>query len=259
MSLRGVILNIPTLGSVSGGIPDAQTYKEKVQAQSPYAYWPLDESEGSTATDASANDHNGTYTNVALADDTFVNGDNAALFVAANNPRVDVSAAPFAANANQGAISLWFKASGASVWTDGTQDALLNFQNNTESNKQLMQIVKEASPDYRIRVFYRPGGGGKSIDQDFQVGDPELTAWNHLLVNFGDNSSGLGYGLEMFINGVSVGSTIAYAETWDQAIDIALIGMKGLTFNEWDGYIAHVALFSTPRTPSQIAELADAS
>lgn len=258
MSLRGLVLNIPTLGGVSGGIPEIQTYKEKVQAQSPYAYWPLDEESGSTATDASANSHDGTYTNVALADDTFVNGDPAALFVAANNPRVDVSAAPFATNASQGAVSLWFKASSSSIWTDGVQRALINFQNNTEANKQLWQLVKE-SVDNRLRIFYRPGGAGKAVNRDWTPpGDAPPTGWTHVLVNYGDNSSGLGYGIEMFIDGVSVGSTAAFAETWSQVVEISLIGMKGLTFNEWDGYIAHVALFSTPRTPAQIAELASA-
>lgn len=76
------VSNHYTAGSTSGS-----TYESTIEGDSPYAYWPLKETSGTTATDI-VGGHNGTYTGgVTLGSAAGIPGDSgttAALFRAFN-------------------------------------------------------------------------------------------------------------------------------------------------------------------------------
>ncbi len=156
--------------------PDA--YSQKVidlLGSSLIAYWPLSDLSGTTATDASGNGRNGTYSNVVLGQPGIGDGRTAASFNSTNS-FCDVHSASLAAafSGAEGAAGGWFQAANRAVWTDGTTRYFFQFQVN---GSNLLYARKQAANN-QLAFVYIAGGVAKTIAPTI----PTPATWIHLVI-----------------------------------------------------------------------------
>lgn len=223
--------------------PTPQDYQAKVQGISSglVAYYPLDETSGTTAFDRSGNGRNGNYQNgVTLNASTFPNGDPVPSFDGTDdNVNFYSSGLSSAFPATSGTLMVWMRVSAGGVWTDGVQRRVVNMQVNT-SNRVF--IAKSASNN-QIRGVRNPGTAANTTTSS--------TGWIQVVMTWNES----GTTVSLYTNGTFRESqTIS---SWSGSISSATIG--GITGEFFSGNIAHVALWNVVLSGAQIADLATTS
>lgn len=232
-------------GSLSGGVVPAQTYTQKVQALSPIAYWPLNESAGPTIQDASGNGRNGTYTNVTLGATGIGDGNTAATYNGTTS-KGDVFSASLAAaiNGSEGTIMAWGIVNAAGVWTDGATRQLLEIGDGA-GNRLTLQ---KTTTNNQLALNYRAGAANAQTTITFSG-----LAFFHLALTWSVAANQV----KAYINGAQSGATLTIPGAWGAAPTRAFIGSRTTTPNDvWSGSLAHVAVWNTPLSAAQIANLA---
>ena len=225
------------------------TYTQRVIALSPIAYWPLAESSGSVAVDASGNARNGAYTSVTLGAEGIGDGRTAATFTN-NTSYADVYTASLAGafNGDLGTLAAWAKVSAAGVWTDGAQHYILAFVADGSN----YVLIRKNSTTNQI-TYQRSAGGTQSTVQD-TTGAGTL-AWFHVAVtwNRGGNE------FRAYLNGAQVGTTQAASAAFVGSLAAATTLIGGVNKTPtltWSGTLAHAAVWTSALSAADVAALA---
>lgn len=233
-----------------GGAGAAVAYSEKLLAYSPVAYWILGETEGPTADNAEGTSaRDGTYSGSGITYNQTGIGDGrgAPLFNgSAGYVNIFSSSLATAMNELQGTLMAWIKVASAGVWTDAATRVVANLELDT--NNRIYMCKLSANNTF---VFRYVGTGVDSEVSTTALGGN--TNWIHVAQTWSDSADEF----KAFINGSQEGTTQTL-ETWNGGdIDTALIAALSATPTLlWNGYIAHVAVWNSPLTPAQIADLA---
>lgn len=222
-------------------------YRATVQAVSPgnlFAYYPLDETAGTTARDDSGNSSNATYNGVTLNAVTFLTGDPAVSSDGVNDS-IDAYSATFISNFNrlEGTFMIWVKVN-SSFWTDGVIHNLINV---LVDGSNFTRIRKQASNV--LRFSYVAGGTSETIDLV-----TTNTNWLVLIWTWSKSADTV----RAYQSGASVGTsstlgTFAGAISSSQAVFGATNNLGG---NSLPGNIAQVAFWKVALNATQAAILA---
>lgn len=213
------------------------------------AYWPLNELSGTIAHCLVNVAQNGTYTGVTLAN-TPGPGDvgSAPLFDGAND-YVNIYSAALAAafNGAEGTVAIWAKVFDAGTWTDSTTRKALLLR--ADNNNRIFMHKTDANNDFRHE--YRAGGticGQNTLSMT-------STDWVHYALTWSASADEM----KSYIAGVQSGATATGLGTWAGTLsDVrSLIGANSNTPDAvWYGWLAHCAVWNTPLSSDQIADLA---
>lgn len=223
-------------------------YTNKVVALSPIAYWPMAESSGSTALDASGNARNGAYTGVTLGQPGIGDGRTAAGFDGATSFNNIFSASLAGAfSGAAGTLALWAQVSGAGVWSDGTQRRFVRL--NVDASNYV--LIYRTAINNQIACEYSAGGTIKTRT----ISSISSTGWIHIAITWSaSNDQVIAYlngaqqgatltGLGVFAGSLVSGSTVVGATTTVPAL-------------VWSGNLAHAAIFSSALSAAQVLSLA---
>jgi len=225
-------------------------YREKVLGTQPtnlIAYWPLNETSGSVASNCQGiAARNGTYKNVTLGEPGIGDGWTCPYFT---NACVNIYSASLNSSYNpiEGTVMAWVKVTPA-AWTDGANRTAVCL--DTSSDLVQVDIGKYSGTD-RFKWFYRqiPGNYSRIYKTTSE------TNWVCVAATWSYSS----------------GEWIGY---WDGSEDATRSGVTNTVGNlvanntaigayrssdcaiPWHGWIAHVAIWNTPLTGPEIAELA---
>jgi hypothetical protein len=221
-------------------------YKEKVLSISPVAYWPLDETSGTSFADATGGGYTGTSSGtVTVNSNQSIIGSSTKSpnFVAASSGVIVVptaSALQFTPNVNPWSVSLWMRVATADVYT-----VISKTGGGTNRN---FQLTLSSSPNnFSVAI-----GGGLSNFVAVSLND---NLWKHFVVA-SDGTTAL-----IYYNGQQVGSMSCGTQA-ENAVDW-LIGARRTggtnvntgTSNFHNGGIGHVAFFSRQLTANEVGRL----
>ena len=226
----------------------AVSYTQKVlgiQSANLIAYWPLSETSGTAADNAEGTAaRDGTYSNVTLANSTFPNGDNAALFVPGSSSYIDIYSTSLrdAYNAELATIALQFKVRVASVWTDGVGRRLFTLQSD---GSNYINVAK-ASAANRIAIERLAGGAVEVHNED----SFSSTDWVKLVITIDAANDRIRY----YINGSLVDTDTGlgvYANLL--AATTTVIGANSTTpAASFDGWIGRVGIWDIEWTQADV-------
>jgi hypothetical protein len=226
------------------GLP--QQYYQKVLSYGPIAYWPLWEDAGVTAeclVNSPAQD--GTYTGVTLGQPGIGDGNTCPLFDGVND-FVDIFSVPFrdAFNSGEGTLATWVRITNAAVWTDGTLDFWVDLRVDSNNEVRLIKVANNT-----VQWWYRAGAVVSSRTR----GGESTTDWMHLALTWSVTSDEV----RAYFGGVQEGATINGLGVWAGIFGTTLIGAQtAAPLLPANGLIAHPAVWDTPLSQPQIADLA---
>jgi hypothetical protein len=223
-------------------------YDQRVLALNPIAYWKLDDTSGSQATDYSGNGYHGAYSGATLAGDTFLNGDAAPSFDGVND-FVNVYSAGFAGafDGNEGTVVAWAKVANAGTWADGVLRFVSYFRADGGSSQ--IQISKFPASDL-LFIERLPSGIPAYAFFNTSSTDfiPIAITWSKLL----DET-------RHFASGSQQGATSTGIGTWSESLEpnFAMLGAyrSDVGNASWHGAIAHVSVFDYALSPAQVADI----
>ncbi len=235
------------------GGANAFAYTNKVIALSPIAYWPMAESSGSVALDASGNGRNGAYTGVTLGNAGIGDGRTSAGFdgATAYNNIYSVSLST-AFNGSTGTLALWLRVSAVGLWTDATLRYLADFLSVDGTGNYRVQIIKAAGTPANIDVTWRSNAVSKTISMP----SGSSTGWLHAALTWDTGADQV----KGYLNGAQSGVTLTGLAPWTPITLLnaaTVIGAASTTpTSVWSGFEAHAAIWNTPLSAAQIATLA---
>ena len=237
-------------------LPDGRwnvQYMQRVLATDPIAYWMLDEKQGNVAYDVSRNEFHGAYTGVTLGQPGIGDGRTAPFFDGAND-FVDIHSAALkaifdGAGGIAGTMAIWAKVFNIGVWTDGNLRWAFGIENNFNTDRIAIYL---SDNDPIIWEYVAGAVQERRIRAELSI------AWMYLVMTW-DKNAGVNGEKRSYFNGVQEGATQTALGVWADNLGInkMVIGAlnTGVLF-PWHGYLAHAALWDTPLTPAQIADLA---
>lgn len=236
---------VPGGGSLGGA--DTLAYTNKVIALSPIAYWPMAESSGLTALDASGNGRNGTYSAVTLGQTGIGDGRTAALF---SSSYVNIYSASLegALSVAEGTLSVWFQFQSAGIWTDAAARQFIQIR--TDANN--LVALRRTSTNNQLQSQYVAGGTSKTVNITSVGGS---VAWNHFALTWSKSADQM----IAYINGAQSGAIQTGLGVWAGALSstLCLIGASTQTpGSPMSGLLAHAAVWASPLSAAQIATLA---
>lgn len=251
----GISLAITGVPDVGPGAGDS-SYATKVLSISRanlLGYWRLSEATGTTADNyegTAARD--GTYSNITLGQTGIGDGLTSALFVPASTSLVNLYSTSLrdAFNAAEGTIAVWIKVSAAGVWADATARRALTVGADG-TNRIIIQKTTEANT---LNMIYTANNVGSTVT----TGSITSVGWIHMALTW-SKSTGASGQVKAYINGAQVGTTQVNLGTWAGALAATTVVLGAASTSGstlWDGYLAHMAIWSTPLTLPQIALLA---
>ena len=228
-----------------------QTYDQLVlstQSANLLAFWPLEETSGTTVNDTSGNAYNGSYSGPTVNATTFLDGNPAPSFDGIND-YANVYSAGFASafNKNEGTVSIWVKMSGAGVWTDGTNRGITHFGADTSNRVRMFRTTT----NNQLQFTYTGAGTVKTVSDTSLAG---VTSWFLLTETWSKSADQL----KAYINGSQVGTTQTGLTTWTGALSntLTVLGANNTSANFFSGYLAKAAVWKTPLSAAEISALA---
>ena len=236
-------------GIADTGVAALGGYHRKVLATSIanlIGYWKMDERLGTVSFDGSPEGNDGAYTGVALGATGIGDGRPAPTFDGTNDFN-NIYSAAFNTDWNgaEGTLMVWGIVRAGSVWTDGSVRSLAHIRTD---GSNLVYIVKSANDT--VQYAYIAGGTTESNDLTIST-----TIWNCYVITWSSAADEVIY----YLNGSTTGTTDTVLGTYTGDLNSAQcnIGARFTTPTwQWDGELAHVAVWNTPLTSAQIATLA---
>lgn len=227
------------------------SYLSTILGTAPIALWPLSETSGTSAADATGNGYTGTYSNVTLNNATFGDGTAAPLFVPASSSHVATYSAGLntAVNKQEGTLACWLKVSAAGVWEDGQSrwvyEPFVDASNRIRINKN--------TPANTMTYEHRGGGTPRALNTAYS---PVPTGWFHVALTWSTTVSLVQAYYQGAPFGTIVGAPGTYAGTVSNvSMAIGTFLTSSAAANRWDGYIKYMALWSRALTPAEVASL----
>ncbi|MGD2077624.1 MAG: hypothetical protein PVH18_04545 [Chloroflexota bacterium] len=221
-------------------------YINKILATSPIAYWPLNETSGTTINCLIDSNQDGEYTGVTLNSSTGPDGQPVGLWDGSND-EADVFTATLAGNFNGavGTIAIWAKVSGSGVWTDA---AIRAIGPRLLANSTNYVHIYKNSTDNQLVWIYDAAGTIESITKN----PISPTDWFHLALTWNKGADEV----KAYYNGSQQGSTQTGLNIFAGSLTEANVGSNNAPAVIWDGYLAHAAVWDSALTPAKIAALA---
>jgi hypothetical protein len=234
----------------SGGFVGGQPYYAKVLSYSPIAYWQMAETSGTTAVCSVDTNQNGTYARdvSTMGTGTGIGDGNTAPAFDGTNDVLNAYSATLAGafDGTEGTIALWCRVNAAGVWSDSTERYAFRFE--ADANNYVRNEKHTAVGDFRW--LYKADGA-----TEVQVSTLSTTAWFHAAITWSDTNDQVIY----YVGGVQQGSIDTTVGTWagPLANTLTVIG-AGITtpLIVWYGWLAHAAVWTSPLTQPQLADLA---
>lgn len=222
-----------------------QSISEKIASYSPFLWWKMNETSGTTITDMGSGAHNGTWTagggslgNTGMGDGgTSILFDGAASNIAvAGNPSLTAPAAV--------TIGVCMKLT-AGIWADGTFDTI-RFD-RTDTNNYLRLQKSNVANTVVFQADY--GGAG---DVSLSIGSITTTNW-FWLFGVGDGTSTQAFAIDT--TGALLGASAAGGAlgTWSAG---AAVWQMGFATQYLNGYFAHMMILPSKLTQAQLQALA---
>jgi len=230
-------------------------YRAKVLATSSanlIAYWDMQETSGTTADNAegtAARDITYARNVTTMTTAAGPAGGTAPLFDGANDlVDIETDSLEAAIDYAEGSLFAWAKVSAAGVWTDGGVRGMVQIRID---NDNTIQIAKAAANN-QLNVTYV--AGGTTVSRAKTSYSP--TGWFNVGLSWSLSAGGSGE-VKVYFDGVQEGATLTGLGTWaGSELNPGVIGATtAAPGNVWDGYIAHVPLWTTPLIASQFAAL----
>ena len=207
-----------------------------ISLPTPIAYWPLDETSGTTAHDATGNGYDGTLVNMDPATDWVTGKIDGALDFDGSNDYVDIGTA--LSPVTNFTITAWVKSASVGI----NQQIISKGKNGSKTQWELKTISNNGEV-----VFQRRDGGYSGVQSQQQ-----LTAgtWVHLAGSY-DGSE-----WRIYWNGV-LDSTATGADPVETTsrLFIGALDDKGNVKQFWHGLIDDVRIYNQVLTPAEIQVL----
>lgn len=237
---------------LTGAGPSAAGYIAKVKSYNPIAYWPLNELTGSTAICQINTAQNGTYTGVTLGQS--VTDASGVTFVCplfdGTNDFVDIYSATLggAFDGDEGTLMIWARVFNVGVWTDSTKRFAV--QTPYGSGQNVINLIKHNNNN-SLRWLRE---ANNDLDSLVNAGY-STTDWFHFAITWSVVADENVY----YYNGSETGSDSTIG-AWNTALFSTTANNIGASSqvpaSPWYGWLAHGALFTSPLTGPQIADLA---
>lgn len=233
------------LMNMVGGGAAAATYQSTIAViPNLIAYWPLNETSGTVANDVGGSAYHGTYVNATLNNTA---GPGASM---GNAPRFDGTGDYVSFPADFLAVTTYRDTGSLSMWLKPVAYAQYAFRLfETNQINILVRLVSGTRLDCNRN-------GADNVDKIAQINPGSTADWFHLAMTWQIAANGL----KAYFNGV-VGATTATpsaAGTGALSATGSVIGAASTTANFYNGYIAHVALYSRVLTAPELTTLATA-
>lgn len=229
---------IPALHSAWGS-PTPQTLSEAILDRSPYGYWKLDETSGTTAIDSSGNGRNGTYN--GLITKSNVLGPDGTSYPTFNGGRVTIP--------------------DADVWSLGASSGLTFFaliKPFSVSSGRSFIVSKGAASNYEWEFSVNDGAGGRLTALSYSFGGSNrseayyhqsisgiTTDWNAVAARIPDNT--VNSDIELYSNSTTDGATHVTRSGTPYANGSAAVNIANRADSPsgqfFRGELAHVAIF----------------
>ena len=236
---------------LTGAGPSAAGYIAKVKSYNPIAYWPLNETTGSTAVCQVNTAQNGTYTGVTLGQ-TVTDASGVSficpLFDGANDfANIYTTTFRDAFDGAEGTAMIWARVYNVGVWTDGNNHVMGTLR--VDANNQI--FLKKDNTNNRKELVYEAGNVTETgVETGLAIID-----WMQLFLTWSATTDEV----KQYRDGSQVGITLTVLGAWaGQLVNTnTIIGSfdTGPT-NPWYGWLAHCAVWDTILTQPQIADLA---
>jgi len=223
--------------------PVLSSYQQRAKSlfgSSLLAYWPLNETSGTVATDVSGNGRNGAYsaTGVTLSNATSITGNRAPLF---NTGDINAYSASLAGafSGAEGGVFGTAKMSAGSVWTDATARYLFFFQADASNRVYL----RRDTGNNALLALYAAGGTTKQYPIYL-----ENTAWFTYAVTWSKAADTV----DFYINGAKL-TTLTGLGIWAGALHSSFvrIGSFGAGANTHSGWYGDVGVVNRKITADE--------
>jgi hypothetical protein len=220
-------------------------FQQAVLEDNPYAFYPLNETSGTTAFDMSGNNRNGTYgTNISLAQNSLLSTTSKYPYLPGTAAGViNISAA---ANfiTTTWTVECWINISAFTNTSSTTKFRTASIISNGTTDTSHLNIAAANTTNTVDNCFwYQPSSGGDKYTSANTI--PSVGTSTHLVITY--NSGSLSY----YLNGNLV-------QTLSNAINATAnstlnIGGAGWVCGPLEGYIGEFAVYSTALTAARIA------
>lgn len=227
--------------------PSVLTQWMSIEPANLLAFWMLNENGGSTIINRapSGAGYNGAYTSVSWTQVSAI-GEPAATFDGTTSyGNLYTSALAAAFNGAAGTVAIWFKVSGAGVWTDATDRNL--FALRSDNNNRVF-ILKSATSNL-LSYRYHAGAVVESVDTTLSS-----TALCHAAITWDKVADEV----KCYLNGVQIGATQTGLGTWAGSLNSAttVVGARIIPIaNGFSGGLSNMAIYSKALPATQIAML----
>ena len=211
------------------------------------AYWPLTETIGSDADNVEGSSSlDGTYSNVALNQDTFSELP-VGLWDSVSNSYVSLPHAALASVMNESlfTIQIWTKVTNASVWTNGSLEEWLYLAVNGNNRIRFTKI----SLSNRVDVIYSAGGVTKTVVVT-PVSSLDYMHWCITVDKANDR-------MRVYLNGSQQGAEQTGLGVWSGSFINCFIGALATTTFNANAYIGHVTIWNREFSASEVSDLAN--
>jgi hypothetical protein len=214
---------------------NATSYDQVVLADSPAAYWRLDEGSGTVAGDASGHGNAGTYQNgPTLGAPGLIGGGNTAVSFDAVDDRVFVPDSASLSPTSAVSVEGWVNGTGFASSPGG-------FRTVVNKGNSYWLRVDNMSGVQRARFFIRDGGTYYGVT----AGGVALIAGStYHLVGAYDGST-----LHIYVNGIDQGSAVHVGAVDDSTIPLVISVSSG---SVWDGRLDEIAIYSQALSATRV-------
>jgi len=211
-------------------------------------FYPLQETSGSTAYDFSKNNHNGSISGATLAQYRGPDGSPAIGFDGINdNIDCDSDAGTDFGQYSVGSIMIWWKVSGAGVWSDSTIRAMTQIAGSADDYVRL----RKTATDDELQIT---GEFTNDNDSDLET-DYADTDWHCTIVTW--DVSGGTKELKVYHDN-TLENTLSYTNDWDsgEPVDQLKIGSNRVGGGQyWSGALWCAGYWTSELTTAEIQVL----
>jgi hypothetical protein len=231
----------------------ATTYRDKVMALNPIAYWPLWEPAGTTsiddqtATGAITAVKNMTLGQTGIGDGrTSIKGNgttSSVLVYTASSADLNT-----AFKGASGSLVIWAKAAAAGTWTGATYERLMQIR--ADDNNRIL-ILRYGGANNQLIVEYHAGGTTNAAYPDLGG----TLNWFNIIVTWDKAANQV----KVYVNGTQSGATLTGLGTWAGALDNWTSCLGSSSYNPddvWAGWLAHAQLYDYALSQAQINTIA---
>ena len=223
---------------------DPTPYFQRVlntQPENLLAYWPLDDSVGSTTVRNPANPaENGLPAKVTFGIPGIGDGKTAASFDGTGNINISSTFLNGAFDGDEGSVIIWAKVSSASIWNDFTQHEYFSIVGDTCALSLYRRDDNLFVAERKIKT------ASKTVASMINTSNMTRTDW----LCMGMTWSRANNQLKFYANGLPQSTPATGLMAWEGAL-----GPNCLIGNNWSGSLSHVALWNTALPDAQMLAL----